>query len=240
MSTLRSILGDMWALLFPPVCPVCGCDLLDGEHFICTACRFRAPLTGFCNEAANPMTERLAALLPVERASAFIYYAAGSDWRRLIHSFKYHGKWRYAREMGVWYGHALRQSGLYGDVDVIVPVPLHFRKRMKRGYNQSEYIADGIASVLGVEVDRRSIYRRVNNPSQTLGERNDRWTNVDGVFAVRRPEALRGRHVLVVDDVFTTGATVISCGEAILRTVDDVRLSVATLAVSQNELALDR
>lgn len=240
MSTLRRILNDIRSLLFPAECPVCGGNLCEGEHFICTACRFNAPLTGFCDEAANPMTERLSALLPVVRASAFLYFVNNGEWRRLIHKFKYHGQWRYAREMGVWYGHALKRSGLYDDVDVVVPVPLHLLKRLRRGYNQSEYIAEGIASVLGVKVDRCSVVRRVNNPSQTRGDSASRWDNVEGVFAVRRPEALRGRHVLVVDDVFTTGATVVSCGEAILREVGDVRLSVATLAVSRNEFYLDR
>ena len=140
--------------------------------------------------------------------------------------------------MGRWYGRCLRESGLYGDVDVVVPLPLHPFKRMRRGYNQSEYIAEGIARELGVGVDRRSVRRCRNTASQARRPRRERYENVRDAFAVRRPGALAGRHVLLVDDVFTTGNTVISCGGAILRAVPDCRLSVAVLAVSHRELGV--
>ena len=130
--------------------------------------------------------------------------------------------------------------GLYDDVEVVVPVPLHLRKRLKRGYNQSEYLAEGIAAELGVGVDRRSVVRRRNNPSQALSRKSDRWANVEGVFGVRHPERLAGRHILLVDDVFTTGATIVSCAETILRSVPGCRISIAALAVSEHELGLDR
>lgn len=241
MSMLRRIAGDILGLLFPRICPVCGDLLVDNERFICTACRYRAPLTDFCNLAENPMTERLAGLLPARNASAFLWYIPDSGWQRMIHSFKYDGKWLYARRIGEWFGSQLADSGLYGDIDLIVPVPLHWRKRLRRGYNQSEYIADGIASAMGVEVDRRSVVRRINNPSQTRRTAVDRWNNVEGIFSVRRPEALRGKHILIVDDVFTTGATIIECGSAILASVGgDAVLSVATIAVSQHHMAFDR
>ncbi len=239
MSMFRRLAADIFGLLFPPTCPVCGDTLCDGEYFVCTACRFRVPLTGFCAEADNPLKRKLWGLLPVENASAFIWFVEGSDWRRMIHRFKYDGMWRFARSMGEWYGCALRDSGLYDDVDMVVPVPLHWRKRLSRGYNQAEYIADGIASVLGVPVGRHSLIRRVDNPSQTRRSAGERWDNVDGIFAVRDVGALRGKHILLVDDVFTTGATVVSCGEAILKTVEGARLSVAALAASRRGLGID-
>lgn len=242
MSMFKEIVQSVLGLFFPPECPVCGDLLADNEHFICTACRFRAPLTNFWREADNPMTRRMDGLLPVHRAAAFLWFIDGSSWQQLIHRFKYSGKWLYARRLGEWFGHELADSGLYGDVDVVVPVPLHWRKRIRRGYNQAEYIADGIASSLGVKVDRHSVLRRVNNPSQTRNSAIERWENVDGIFGVRNPDALRGKHILLVDDVFTTGATMVSCGSAIADALgaDNVRISIATIAVTQRSMAIDR
>ena len=124
-------------------------------------------------------------------------------------------------------------GGLYDDVDVIVPVPLHFRRRMSRGYNQSELLALGMARRMGVECDLRSLSRVRYNESQTNKSRTERWANVDDIFEVRRADRLRGRHILLVDDVLTTGATISACAEEIIRACEgDVRISVATLAAS--------
>jgi len=212
----------------------------SGSRIVCTRCRYTVPLTGFWMHRSNPVRERLADHIPIEEASGFLYFAHGSGWRELIHRFKYDGAWRLARDMGIWYGHELVRSGLYDRTEVIVPVPLHPLKRLRRGYNQSEYIARGIGRVLGVPVDERSVRRSRNNPSQALHAKRDRWANVDGIFAVRRPERLAGRHILLVDDVLTTGATLLSCAETILRACPGCRISVAVLAVSRRELGIDR
>ena len=214
MSILSDTVRGVGRLLFPVRCPVCGGKMPPGSRVVCTRCRYAVPLTGFCYATYNPLWERLSALVPVEQASAFLYFIPGSGWRELIHRFKYDGAWRLARDMGVWYGHCLADSGLYDTVDRIVPVPLHWRKRLRRGYNQAEYLAEGI-------------------------RHTERWDNVEGIFAVRRPERLAGHHLLLVDDVLTTGATLLSCAETILRAAPDCRLSVAVLAVPQREFGLD-
>ena len=235
--SIRSIADDLFRLFFPSVCPACGRPMAEGSRTICTRCRGEIPLTGFCRRADNPVAERLRELkLPVVNACAFYFYVAGSDFRRLIHAFKYRGGWRLAVEMGEWFGAEMKEGGLYDDVEVLVPVPLHWRKRLHRGYNQSEYLAEGMARMLGCEVDTRSVVRRVHNKSQALSGRDRRWENVQGIFGVRYPERLNGKHILLVDDVFTSGFTIVSCAEEILRQVPDCRLSVATLAVSRNEL----
>lgn len=149
MSILSDILSDLASLFFPPRCAVCGEPLVRGERCVCTLCRATAPLTGYWREADNPVLRKCWGLVPVERASGFLFFVHGSGWRRLIHSFKYRGAWRTAREMGVWYGRCLRESGLYDGIDVVVPLPLHPFKRCRRGYNQSEYLAEGIAAELG-------------------------------------------------------------------------------------------
>lgn len=240
MSILNKFVGGIRELLFPARCPVCGGELPPGSRVVCTRCRYDVPLTGFCERSYNPLWERLSTVVPIDQASAFLYFLPGSGWRDLIHRFKYHDAWRLARDMGIWYGHCLHDSGLYTSVDTVVAVPLHWRKRLQRGYNQAEYLAEGIARVLQVPVDRHSVKRMRNNPSQARHHRNERWENVEGIFAVKHPERLAGRHLLLVDDVLTTGATLLSCAEAILQAVPDCRLSVAVLAVPQHEFGLDR
>ena len=149
MSILNDLVRDVASLLFPPRCAVCGEPLARGERTVCTLCRATAPLTGYWREADNPVVRRCWGMVPVCQASGFLFFVRASGWRRLIHGFKYRGAWRTAREMGAWYGRYLRESGLYDDVEVVVPLPLHPFKRCRRGYNQSEYIAEGIAAQLG-------------------------------------------------------------------------------------------
>ena len=148
-----------------------------------------------------------------ERASGFLFFVHGSGWRRLIHGFKYRGAWRMAREMGAWYGRHLRESGLYDDVEVVVPLPLHPFRRCRRGYNQSEYLAEGIASQLGVGVDRRSVRRRRNTPSQTLRSRRDRARNGESGDA----DAAAGRGA---ENLGGAGEERVACGHHVIDQQD--------------------
>lgn len=238
MSILSELWGDVRELLFPSLCPVCGERLERGERTFCTLCRTMAPLTGYWQEADNPVFRKFWGLLPVERASAFLFYVRSSGWRRMIHGFKYQGAWRSAREVGVWYGRCLKQSGDYDMIDVVIPMPLHPFRRCRRGYNQAEYLAEGIASQLGVPVDRRSVRRKRNTRSQTLHSHRERAENVEGAFAARYPERMKGKHILLVDDVLTTGNTVLSCAGEILRAAPDCRISIAALAVPRAEMGV--
>lgn len=237
MSILSELLHDVRSLLFADRCAVCGEPLARGERLVCTYCRATAPLTGYWHEADNPVLARCRDLVPIHRASAFLFFVHGSGWRRLIHAFKYRGRWRAARTMGAWYGRCLKESGLYDDVQTVIPVPLHFGKRCRRGYNQAEYIAEGIAAQLGARVDAGSVCRCRATDSQARKAHRERAANVEAAFAVRRPERLTG-HILLVDDVMTTGSTILSCAEAILEAAPDCRLSVAALAVSRRGLGI--
>ena len=233
---LSNMLRDVMSLFVPATCAVCGKPLSAGEGVVCPMCEVTAPLTELWREPYNVMNERFWGLMPVERASAFLWYVEGSPWRRMVHDFKYAGRWRVAYDMGRWYGAELRESGLYADVDVVIPVPLHFRRRLSRGYNQSEYLARGIARELGVECDVRSVRRSRYNDSQVRHSIDERWNNVENIFEVVASQRLEGKHLLLVDDVFTTGATMMSLGEEILSKVSSVRLSVAVLATSRRSL----
>lgn len=230
MSILNNWRRDVEALLFPPVCAVCGAPLVRGERSFCTFCRATAPLTGFWREAANPVADRFAGLVPVEQASAFLHFRPASGWRRAIHDFKYRAQWRLADELGRWYGAELAASGLYGGVEAVVPLPLHPFKQLQRGYNQSSYLAEGIAGALGVPVERRALRRTRNTSAQALKPHRERAANVAGAFRVRDASCFEGRHLLLVDDVLTTGSTLTAAAEAILAAAPDCRISIAVLA----------
>lgn len=236
MSMLGRALRAVRSLLFPSSCMICGEHIGGQMRGICIRCRYEIPLTGYCHLAENPVKEHFAGLVPLVQGSAFLFYSGQSLWRDMVHRFKYGGEWAIAESMGRWYGAELRASALYDDVDVVIPVPLHPLKTVRRGYNQTRYLAEGIAHELGVEVCNGAVVRKRNNPPQALRRGSERWDNVESLFALRRVDLLRGRHVLLVDDVLTSGATLYACAEAILRELPDCRISVATLAVTQRIL----
>ncbi len=157
---MPNLLKDIMSLFYPPVCPVCGEEMPEGAVTVCTRCRWEAPLTNFWMQADNPVVRKFWGVVPVENACSFLFFVHGGGFRSMIHDIKYRGSWRQARELGEWFGAEMAQSGLYGGIDLIVPVPLHIRKRLSRGYNQSEYIAEGMARSLGCPVDRKSVIRR--------------------------------------------------------------------------------
>ena len=229
---LRNICYWLWGLLFPPCCEVCGEPIDLTKRGMCLNCRLNMPLTYYWLRADNPTRQHIEDHVRVEQASSYILFTEGSPWRTLIHRFKYGGKWRLGYDIGKMYGMSLAESALYRDVECVVPIPLHYRKHLHRGYNQSQYIADGIAESMGIEVVADAIRRVRNNPSQALRRAQDRWDNVEGIFKLTKPDKLRNRHILLVDDVLTTGATLVSCIAAIRKALPDCRISVATLAVS--------
>jgi ComF family protein len=229
MSYIYDFWDDLLSLLFPRLCYACGNHLLRNEYLICTECYVVIPRTDFHNIDDNPVAQLFWGRCMIQKAAAFSYYNKGSRIRKLIHNLKYKGISEIGYELGRIYGLSLKRSGFTDDMDLIIPVPLHPSKKRIRGFNQSESIAMGISDVTSLPVEINSFVRRLASVTQTKRSRYDRWTNVEGIFKVVSQEAFAGKHILLVDDVITTGSTVESCTNELLK-IENVKVSVVALA----------
>ena len=228
-----SIWTDLWKLFFPQCCLVCGKTLLEGEEYLCFHCLSNMPRTRLYLQKDNEMEKELWGKLPIERASAYLYYSKGGDVKRLLTDLKYRGN----ADLGCFLGRCMTRemlsSGFFQGVDGIIPVPLHPRKQKIRGYNQSIMLANGISSVTNIPVWNDLLVRTQYTQTQTRKGSYERWLNVKDMFECTSPERLRGKHVLLVDDVFTTGATLVACADA-FRQIPGLRFSVLTLALASS------
>ena len=229
MKLLKSLLN----LLFPRVCAACGNILLEGETDVCTTCRYLLPKTGYELNPTNPLAQMFYGQMPFNAVMAEFFYSKTGKVQHLIHGLKYHG----CRENGVFLGREIGKSLLqapdYQGIDTIIPIPLHPKKEKMRGYNQSSVIAKGISDVMNINVDEKSMRRAVFTDTQTKKTREQRWNNVENIFVLNRPEMLKNKHILLVDDVITTGATLMSAGKALMQ-VEGIKISVATVACAAN------
>lgn len=232
VTELKEWFNAFLSLFFPRCCVVCGRSLAKGEEGVCTRCNMDLPRTNFHLETDNPVEQCFWGKLPLQRATSFFFYRKGSDFRRILHLLKYGGNKELGAVMGRYMASELLPSGFFEGIDVIIPVPLHKKKQRLRGYNQSEWIAQGVASVVGVSVDTESVKRWKNTETQTRKFTFERWVNVDGIFKLHHPESFAGKHVLIVDDVLTTGATTVACASCFIE-VEGVRMSLLTLAVAE-------
>lgn len=219
-------------IAFPPLCACCGELLSDGEVALCTTCRYDMPLTYYHSMKQNYVVDLLAGRIDFENASALMYFRRGSDYRKLIHRMKYGGRSDVACVLGEIYGRYLRESHLYDGVELVVPVPLHWTRLIRRGYNQSSEFARGIARSLGVQIESRTLARvRRTSMQARMSDHEKRAANVHNAFAVRRPELIDGRKLLLVDDVITTGATLEACAQVINLTLPSTKLNIGAIAV---------
>lgn len=229
---IKDWLYSFISLLFPRCCVVCGRSLAKGEECICAMCNINLPRTNYHLQKDNQVEQLFWGKIPLERATSFFFYRKGSDFRQILHQLKYGGQKEIGAIMGRYMASELTVSGFFEEIDVIIPVPLHKRKQRIRGYNQSEWIARGISAVTGICIDTEVIVRRKHTDTQTRKSTFERWENVDGIFELHHAESLKGKHLLVVDDVLTTGATTVACASRLME-IEGVRISVLTLAVAE-------
>jgi ComF family protein len=231
MSYLYDLWDDFISLLFPRLCYACGGNLLRNENLICTECYILIPRTNYHLQEDNPVARLFWGRCKIERAAAFSFYNKDSRIRKLIHNLKYKGIREVGLELGKIYGQSLSDSDFLNGIDMIIPVPLHPSKKRTRGFNQSEIISVGFSGATGLPVCGGILERTTRSDTQTRRSRYDRWVNVEGIFTVTDRSKLEGKHVLIVDDVITTGSTLESCAVELLKS-EGVKVSVAALAVA--------
>lgn len=227
-----TFLSSLLDIFFPRTCAGCNNSLSTGENLICTDCLYQMPKTGFWNENENPVARIFWGRVYLQNVSSFLHFQKGGRLQNIIHNMKYKNIKEIGTFLGKLYGYELKNIP-NSNVDLIIPVPLHKSKLRKRGYNQSEYIARGISEVLNLPVNTNSIERYIASDSQTRKSRFERWENVKNVFKIVEPQSFIGKHVLLVDDVITTGATLEACARAILE-IPGTKVSIATLAFAMN------
>lgn len=231
MQILRSVWKDVVHLFYPHVCTGCGSDLVQNEALLCYTCNELLPQTFFARHAGNSIEKIFWGRLALRSAWSEFYFSKDSLIQHLIHELKYKNNPAVGVYLGSLMGKSMRQSNRFDGIDLLVPLPLFAAKQKKRGYNQSEILCKGMAAVTGLPVINDVLIRKVATSTQTKKHRTERWDNVKDGFAVLQPDVFTNKHILLVDDVITTGATLEACGMHLLN-IENVTLSIATLATA--------
>jgi len=229
------LLKDFISLFYPEVCITCGDGLAEKEEFICTSCFYKLPKTDYHIHPANTLYKVFYGRAEIKAAAAYCYYDKGGMVQNLVHEIKYKGKKELGTCFGKWYGAELKKATLFSELDCIIPVPLHLEKLKRRGYNQSACFAEGLSQTMNIPVLPNALKRLKDTETQTNKSRFSRWENVKDVFAVENKAQLQNKHVLIVDDIITTGATMEACIHA-LNSVPVASVSVASIGYVADEL----
>lgn len=232
MFLLNTLVEDFLSMFYPPFCLGCAGPLMKGEETLCTHCLADLPKTHYHRRNDNPVLNRLAGRLPLRHGWAFLKFKKGGIVQHLLHQLKYNNCPEIGERLGKAYGRELAESQLIGEIDLIVPVPLHRTRLRKRGYNQSAWFAKGLSEALQVPWDETISIRTKATTTQTRKSRSERWENVRHVFAVSTRTSVERKRILLVDDVITTGATLEACGQHLLE-CGCASISVACIAEAQ-------
>jgi len=223
-------LESLSGLFYPRLCLACNKNLPPQQQHLCLSCTYKLPKTDFHLHTENPFTERFWGRIDLKAGAACYHFSKSGRTQQLLHQLKYEGKRGVGVEIGRLYGNVLRDAAAFRGIGLIVPVPLHPRKLHSRGYNQAAMFAKGLSISMGLPW-REVLQRRTFTPSQTRKSRMERFENVAQAFALRKGEDLQGKHLLLVDDVITTGATLEACGHCLLQ-CEGAKLYMATIAIA--------
>ena len=222
-------LKDFNSLIYPHLCASCGKTLYRHENCLCSFCKVSFPKTNFHLQNGNPVEKIFWGRVEIESAAAYCFFKKGDKIQHIMHELKYKGNWKVGVEMGNLFGADLIQSERFSAADFLVPVPLHETRQRKRGYNQAEQIAIGMNESMNIPVDTSTLVRGSANETQTKKSHYERWKNVDSIFQITEADVFKNKHVIIVDDVITTGSTMEACVQA-LKSIEGIKVSVATLA----------
>ncbi|MCO6498723.1 MAG: ComF family protein [Chitinophagaceae bacterium] len=227
-----NVFHNILHLFYPRICPGCGGDSIGKDEQLCLKCLNALPVTRYHLSRDNKIEQMFYGRIHIEAAMSFLYFSKHSLVQNLMHEFKYNGRKDLGLFLGQLMGRAIEDSKVFNQCDVLVPLPLHPDKQKRRGYNQAEILCRGIHMITGQPVVANSVIRNIKTESQTRKDRIDRWKNVEHTFSVSDEVSLKGKHILLIDDVITTGATLEACAAAILNTGPATKVSIATLAVA--------
>lgn len=234
MNIISEYIVRFFNLISPKQCVVCGCRLSVTEDVICSVCNCHLPRTHFSKQPYdNIMAKSFWGRIRIERATAFFFYEHHSEVSHIIHSMKYFDHPETGELMGRMLAEEAGHDGFFESVDIIVPIPLAKSRQRTRGFNQSEEIARGISEITHIPVCKNAVKRKTFRKSQTEMNRWQRLKNTEDAFKLINGNAVKGKHVLLVDDVVTSGATVISCAQELAK-CGDVRFSVISLGYSKS------
>lgn len=223
-------INDLIDLIFPRHCIVCDEVLSGSEKDICLKCLVTLPVI---DEIHSKEIEKIFwGIVPIERATSYLYYRKGSPYNKLLHQLKYKERPEVGTHLATIATTDLKEKGFFDGIDAIIPLPLSKKKLRKRGYNQCDYIAKGISQIMGIPIITDCIVRNKANETQTHKTREERWQNVEGIFSLTKPEKIEGKHILLIDDVLTTGATIANCAKTIIEA--NCKVSIFTIAYSSN------
>lgn len=228
---MKSMLTDFLNLLFPNICIVCGESLHKHEQQLCINCIHRIPKTNYHLATNNPIEKRFWGKVPIHRGTSFFFFQKGSPYQKILHSLKYRRNQEIGELLGKYAAEELLDSVDFSTIDIIIPVPLHPKKYKTRGYNQSECIGKGLSKILEKPIDTTSLIRIRENTTQTKKSVFERYENTEGIFILQNQNNLTGKHVLLVDDVLTTGSTLEACVRTLIK-IEGIKVSIFTLAVA--------
>ncbi len=220
------------SLIYPRACEACEALLYKHEEMICNSCLMGLPKGNFHKHKNNIVLQILGGRVPVASAASLYVFEKGGKVQRLLHAIKYEGKQSLAIMLGKLLGNELKEVDGFCNADLIIPVPLHVNKLNKRGFNQSEVFSKGLSEALNIAVDANNLFRQTETSTQTRKRKYERWENVKNVFELKNKNALKNKHIVLVDDVITTGATIEAAWQA-LKEVDGIKLSLATIAFAE-------
>ena len=221
---------NLFNLFFPKVCLACSNFLSDNEEYVCTACRHDLPVTNYHFNDTEQVKKVFYGRVKLEDASALLRFQKKGIVQQLMHNLKYKGHEEIGIFLGDWLGDELKRSELFKNIDVVIPVPLHKRKYKKRGYNQVSNFARQLAESLDAFYLEDVLVKVTNTSSQVQKSRLARWDSNKEIFSVKNQNKIQGKHILLVDDIITTGATIEACSNLLLKS-KNVKISVASMAI---------
>lgn len=229
MNLFREVFNSLSHVAYPQICEACKQPLGYGEKIICLLCDYNLPKTRYHLHRQNPMEKKFYGRVNINRATAFYFFQKEGKVQQLIHALKYRAQTEVGVFLGQLYSHDLAKVDDFKKTDLIIPVPLHPLKEKKRGFNQSNYIAEGMVEGLKTEWKKDILIRSQFTETQTRKRRLARWSNVETIFKVVNESAVKEKNILLVDDVMTTGATAEACAVE-LQKVGAKEINIATLA----------